>query len=69
MAETVASMLGNRDGIEKEGGGIRCFGCNQPLCQTEEQVLSSRLQNRKSTRKATADLLSDGAAKPPPRIN
>lgn len=28
--------------------GIRCFGCNQPLCQTEEQVFSICLQRKKA---------------------
>lgn len=44
------STLGNLSEIEKEEGGvgIRCFECNQPLCQTEEQVLSICLQRGKS---------------------
>lgn len=62
MAENAMSTLGNLSEIEKEGGGIRCFGCNQPLCQTEEQVLSICLQREKSTCEATANLLSAGSA-------
>lgn len=60
------STLVNLSEIEKEEGvGIRCFGCNQPLCETEEQVLSICLKRGKSTCKATANLLSAGIASKP----
>lgn len=49
MAGNVMSMLGNRSGKKmRRGCGIRCFWCNQSLCQTEEQVLSICLQTGKA---------------------